>query len=110
MILTLIELTPGSGNREKVQELLRFSVDSLRNRYGCLDCGVYASVDDRQTILYVERWASEEEFHRHIRSNAYLGVLNALDLAEAPREINFYRTSDAQSMDLVVALRSPCTG
>jgi quinol monooxygenase YgiN len=106
VILSLIELKPIFGNREKVLELLRFSVDRLRTRQGCQGCGVYESADDRETILYLERWESQEEFHRHIRSNIYLGVLNAIDLADGPREISFYNLSDKKSMDLIAALRT----
>jgi quinol monooxygenase YgiN len=106
VILSHIELTPISGNREKVLELLRFSVERLRTRPGCQGCGVYECADDKETILYLERWESEEELHRHIQSNIYLGVLNAIDLADGPREISFYNVSDTKSMELIAALRT----
>ena len=95
-----------SGNREKVLELLQFSVDRLRTRHGCLGCGVYESGDDKETVLYLERWESEEQLHRHIRSNIYLGVLNAIDLSDGPREISFYNVLDMKSIELIVALRT----
>ena len=105
MILSLIELTPIPGKREQILELLRFSVDRLRGRSGCLSSGVYEA-DEKETILYLERWTSEEELHRHIQSNLYLGILNATDLAMEPRGIAFCEVSDVKSLDLIVALRT----
>jgi quinol monooxygenase YgiN len=59
-------------------------------------------------MWYLERWRSAEELHRHIQSNLYLGVLNAIDLANGPPDISFYEVSGTKSMELVVALR--CSG
>jgi quinol monooxygenase YgiN len=106
VILSLIELTPIAGKRAAILELLQFSVDHLMTKPGCLSSGVYELFDEKQTILYMERWRSREDLHRHIQSNVYLGVLNALDLAIGPPEINFHEISDTKSMDLIATLRS----
>ena len=110
MILSLIELTPTPRQREEILELLRFSVDRLTGTLGCLSSGVYEAGDEKQTILYLERWESEKELHRHIRSNLYLGVLHALDLAMEPRGITFHEISDTKSMELIVAMRTASVG
>jgi quinol monooxygenase YgiN len=110
MIISMIELTPAPGNRKEILELLQFSVDRLRTKPGCLGCGVYEAGDERETILYLERWASEEELHRHIRSSLYLGVLSAMDLAEGARTISFHEVSETKSLELVVALRGSGVG
>ena len=110
MILALIELTPTPDKREQILECLRFSVDRLGGKPGCLSSGVYQADDEKGTILYLERWESEEALHRHIQSNLYLGVLNAMDLAMEPREITFYEISDTKSMELIVALRTANVG
>ena len=110
MIVGLIELTPIPGKREEILELLRFSVDRLRGRPGCLSSGVYEASDETHSILYLERWESQEALHRHIQSNLYRGVLNALDLAEEPRGITFHEISETRSMELILALRTTSVG
>jgi quinol monooxygenase YgiN len=67
---------------------------------------VYEEDDGEETILYVERWSREEDLRRHVQSNSYLGVLNALDLAVDPRGVNFYEVSDTKSMEFIVAVRN----
>jgi len=105
VILSLIELIPIPGKRDEILQLLHFSADRLGGKPGCLSSGVYEKDDEKETVLYLERWASKEELHRHIQSNLYLGILNATDLAVEPRGITFLEVSDVQSMNLIVSLR-----
>ena len=86
---------------------MRYCVDGLQMKPGCLGSGVYEANGENQTILYLERWASAEELHRHIQSNLYLGVLAAMDLASSPPDVSFYEVGETQSMELIAALRSP---
>jgi len=109
VILSLIELIPLPDKRDEILELLRFTVGRLTGRPGCLSSAFYQRSDERQTILYLERWTSREELHRHIQSNLYLGILNATDLAMEPRGVAFWEISDVQSMELIVALRTCST-
>jgi quinol monooxygenase YgiN len=105
MILSIIELTPGPGKRGKVLELLRFCVDRLSTKGGCLDAAVYQA-DRDGTILYLERWESNEDFRRYVQSDLYLGVLAAIDLGKELPKINFLEVSNMKSLELIVALRS----
>jgi quinol monooxygenase YgiN len=107
VVLSLIEITSTLGSRGEILELLRYCVDVLRTKPGCLGSGVYEACDLNETILYLERWRSVEEFHRHIQSNLYLGVLTAMDLASAPPGVKYYEVSETNSMELIAALRSP---
>jgi quinol monooxygenase YgiN len=106
MILSIIELTPSPGKREKVLELLRFCIDRLSTKGGCLDAAVYQAGDQDGTILYLERWESNEDFRRYVQSDLYLGVLAAIDLGKELPEINFLEVSNMKSLELIVALRS----
>jgi len=106
MILSIIELTPSPGKREKVLELLRFCIDRLATKGGCLGAAVYQASNQDGTILYLERWESNEGFRRYVQSDSYLGILNAIDLAKEMPEINFLEVSNMKSLELIVSLRS----
>lgn len=101
----MIELTTDRDNRDEILELLRFCVDGARTRPGCLSSGIYEGNEENGAILYLERWKSEKDLHRHIQSNLYRGVLNAMDLAEEPRRITFHQVTSTESLGLIVALR-----
>ena len=107
MVVSLIELTSNLRSRGEILELLRYCVDGLQTKPGCLGSGIYESSDQNETILYLERWKSAEELHRHIQSNLYRGVLTAMDLASSPPNVSYYEVSETKSMELIAALRTP---
>ncbi len=61
-------------------------------------------------ILYMECWDSEEELHRHIRSDMYRRVLEAMELSRVSPEVQFHRVTEAKGMDLIGALRGEAQG
>ena len=106
MILSIIELMPSPGKHEKVLELLRFCIDRLSTKGGCLGAAVYEASNQERTILYLERWESNEDFRRYVQSDSYIGILAAIDLAKELPEINFLEVSNMKSLELIVDLRS----
>jgi quinol monooxygenase YgiN len=107
VVVSLIELTSTLRNRGEILELLRYCVDGLRTKPGCLGSGIYESSDQNENILYLERWKSIEELHRHIQSNLYFGVLTAMDLASRPPDVSYYEVAETKSMELIAAIRGP---
>jgi len=105
MTVAFIEINPAPRNRGKVLELLRFSAQRLSTKPQCLGAGVYEAVDGKDTILYIERWETEEAHHHHLKSDLFFGVLTAIDMAQSLPEVAFYQVSSTASMDLVVELR-----
>ena len=106
MILSCTELVPAPGNRQAILEILQFVERGLLIAPGCTGCEIYEKLDESHAILYVEHWESEESFKTHLRSTAYLPVLNAMDLAQRAPTINFHEVTATRSMELVEALRS----
>ncbi len=56
--------------------------------------------------MYMERWDSELELHRHIQSDLYARILAAAELSCTPPEFNFHYVNTSRGMDLIEALRS----
>ncbi len=71
----------------------------------CQSCGVYEEDGFAEAVLYVERWDSEPEFERHVRSELYRRVLAAFELSNKAPEIKFDYVSKSRGMDLIEALR-----
>ena len=75
VVISLIELTSTIihiRSHGEILELLRYCVDGLRLKPGCVRSGFYEAGDQNETILYLERWKSAEELYRHIQSDLYL--------------------------------------
>ena len=110
MIVACVELNPGLEDRKSMLEILQFVERGLRNNPACLSCGVYEKLDQNRTILYEEKWESEQSFCNHIRSASYLALLTAIDLAQTKPRISFHDVTSTRSMELIEALRSRETG
>ena len=105
MIVACIELDPSLGKRKAVLEILQFVERGLRNNPACLSCGVYERLDQNRTILYEEKWESEQSCCNHIQSTSYLALLNAMDLAQSKPKISFNEVTNTRSMELIESLR-----
>lgn len=80
-----------------------------RLKHGCMGSDVYEQSDGRK-ILYMEKWRSKEDMNRHIRSDLYMRVLNAIELASEPPEISFYEGTETTGIELIEEIRTGMEG
>jgi len=106
MIIAKIIISPLTGKRDAVVELLRHIQNAVRGRSGCVDSGVFEQCSGERAILYLEQWQSDEELSRHIQSDLYLRVLLALELACRKPEISYFEVVDVRGMEWIENLRT----
>ncbi|MFH0904315.1 MAG: antibiotic biosynthesis monooxygenase [Methanobacteriota archaeon] len=106
MILSILKISPMPDKRQAVIEILMSVGTMTRLKHGCMGSDIYEQSGDRQKILYIEKWQSKEDMHRHIRSDLYLRVLNAIELANEPPEICFHEGSETTGIELIEAIRT----
>lgn len=71
----------------------------------CQSCRIYEEDDLENAVLYMERWDSEAEFERHIRSELYRRILTGVEFSRKTPEIAFHYVSTTKGIGLVEALR-----
>jgi quinol monooxygenase YgiN len=106
MIISLIRLIPCPDKREVILRILQSMIPATLAKPGCEDCSVYEEYDAEQSILYSEQWQSEKDLNRHIQSNLYLRVLNAIDFAKDQPQVSFHHVTTTESEALIESLRS----
>ncbi len=84
--------------------VLRALEGPTRVKPHCLSCQLYEE-DGYEALLYTERWDSESEFHRHVRSDLFRQLLEATELSRRAPEIQFHRISETRGIDLLEDLR-----
>jgi quinol monooxygenase YgiN len=87
-------------------EILQFVHRALEGNPSCISSGIFQGLDQDKTIFYVEQWDSSGSFYNHVRSNLYLPLLNAMDLAQTRPLVSFHKVAKTLSMELVEALRT----
>jgi quinol monooxygenase YgiN len=105
MFLSLIRIVPIPEKRDKILEMLVSVARQAKLTYGCTTCTVCEESGNGNAIFYVENWGSREALERHVRSDMYIRVLHAMDLASEPPEISFYEISGEKGMELIRELR-----
>ena len=63
-------------------------------------------MEKRRRFFYLEQWQSREPLDKHIRSELYFRVLNAMELAGEAPEIYFHEVSEKKGFEYIEALRT----
>src|SRR5512135_3470086 len=109
MIISSIEISLKPDKRQAVIEILMSVKNMTRLKHGCTHCDIYEECGGGQKILYIEKWQAKEDMYQHIRSNLYLRVLNAIDLASKPPEICFHEGSACKRLRHAIARTTALT-
>jgi quinol monooxygenase YgiN len=107
MVIATIRLTPQPARRREVMELLQSVQGPALARLDCLESRICEEVGKHGVICYREHWNSEAGLREHIRSDLYLNLLVALELASRPPEICFYSVSSTRGLEFIASLRAP---
>jgi quinol monooxygenase YgiN len=104
-VVSTIRIPATPGCEEDVIVALRSVVGpSLANRT-CGECRVLRDVADECFVVFYERWLSFAAFERHVRSELYLRVLAAIDMAAEPPKVRIECMEHRWDLDLVKELR-----
>jgi quinol monooxygenase YgiN len=106
MILASIRMIIPRQKRGEVLELLRFTAEGGRILPGRLSCHIYEDLLEDNVIMFEERWRSEEEMEGHLRSEEYLSVLLALEIALQHPEVRFTRVLSASGIETIEKARA----
>jgi len=101
----MIKIVPSPDKRKALLDILIPMKGPTLALPGCLSCSIYEEHGDKGAIVYVEQWKSPEALHRHIRSNLYLWLLQAMELSSEKPEIFFTNVENDNGMELIKELR-----
>jgi quinol monooxygenase YgiN len=105
MINAMLRMRVLPGKRKAAIDILRFLQERLQLKQELLLCKIFEAIDREDEILYLEQWRTKEALHRHIQSDLYMRILEVMELAAVSPLLCFQVVSEAQGIDLVIALR-----
>lgn len=105
MILALLEIYPQPGKRKEVIDIFLSGQGQILVKPGCLGCDLMAGIQDDK-LVYIEKWESNKEFSRHLGSEDYFRILNALEFASRPPNISFFEIRDEKGMEVIEQIRN----
>ena len=105
MILAIVKLSPRPDRRHEVREILETVTGPTQAAPGCLGCVILEEHGEEDAVLLVEKWRSEDELNRHLRSPLYSRVLEAMELCREPPDVTFHEITATSGMEVIHALR-----
>lgn len=106
VVISMLRLYPPRDQRRHVLTILRSVQGPTEAQPHCNYCGIYEEDGFEETILYLERWDSEPDFERHVRSDLYRRILAAVELSRTPPDLAFHYIAATKGVELIEALRN----
>lgn len=94
---------------EKIDEtlnILRSIVERTRAEAGCISCSVYLDTENENVIVSEEKWRSNEDLQRHLRSESYQRVLLVMEMATTPPDVRFETIIDSSGVEIIKEARN----
>jgi quinol monooxygenase YgiN len=93
-------------NRQQALAILHPIIEMTSLDPGCISCRLYQGVKDEQALLLEQRWASEEDLQKHLRSQRFHTILLVVEMASEVPEIRFDTVSHSHGIDVVEQVRA----
>ena len=104
MVRLTVALHAASGrSAQELFDTLKFLMASTRLEEGCQEC--HAWMDPDFTVHYLERWASEEDIRRRVRSTNFTSLLSVMEHAREAPQIEFDFVTTTRGLDFVAEVR-----
>jgi quinol monooxygenase YgiN len=94
-------MTAQPQKRTELLEALQGMLEPTRIERGCLSYSLYESVEDRNVLLLVEEWKTQDDLDRHIRTDGQKRLLSLMDLLSKPPQWKFNTVLSTAGMELI---------
>jgi quinol monooxygenase YgiN len=98
-----LRLAPSTARRAEILTALRSLTGPIAVQRGCQGCRVFQELPEENALTFVEEWASDEDFERHVRSREHRSLLAIMEACEGP-ELRFDHISGVEGLELLERL------
>ena len=95
-----LRLAPSPARRAEILTALRSLTGPIAVQRGCQSCRVFQELPEEDALTFVEEWASDEDFERHVRSREHRSLLAVMEACEGP-ELRFDHISGVEGLELL---------
>jgi len=101
VILVTLKMIVRPEKRRDLIETMRGMLEPARVERGCLSYYLYEDVENRNILILVEEWETQEDLECHIRTDNHLRLLTLMDLLSEQPELRFNTVSHTAGMELI---------
>jgi quinol monooxygenase YgiN len=107
MIHSTVRVVLPAARLREALGILTPMAERIRVDPGCLGCHVYQDVQEDCVLVLEERWRTEEDLDRHLRSIEYLNVLLLMEMAVEAPEVRFSTILRSSGLETIAKARRP---
>jgi quinol monooxygenase YgiN len=100
-ILVTLKMVVQPEKRRDLLEAIRGMLEPARVERGCLSYRLYEDVENRNALVLLEEWASQENLESHLRTDNQRQLLALMDLLSEKPELQFNTVSHRAGMDYI---------
>jgi len=100
-ILATLRMIVRPEKRSDLLDTLRGMLEPARVERGCLNYRLYEDVEDKNTFVLLEEWATQEDLERHISKGNQRRLLALMDILSEQPEWLFNTVSHTADMKLI---------
>jgi quinol monooxygenase YgiN len=101
-----IRVIIAAKQRKEALMILGSMIEQTKLDEGCISCRLYQDVQEDGALMLQERWTSEENLHRHLRSDRFHSVLLVVEMASEPPEIRFECVIRSEALEVIEEART----
>jgi quinol monooxygenase YgiN len=106
MVLATVRVMIPPQKRDEALKILKSAAVQCGVTPSCLSCHIYSDVQEANLLVFEERWRSQEDLERHLRSDEYYKVLLVMEMALKQPDIRFDTISGSTGIETVEKARS----
>lgn len=92
-----------------IQSLAKVMFQAKLER-GCVDCRLYSETGDPQSLLYIEQWATQQDFDSELLSRRFATLLAIMESAPRAPELEVRTVSERHGLEYVRSVRLATDG
>ena len=101
MILATLIMNVRPERRSDLLKTMRGMLEPVRVERGCLSYRLYEDIEDRNTLVLVEEWKTQNDLESHIRTDNHRRLMALMDLLNKQPEMQFNTVSHTAGIDLI---------
>ena len=105
MILTILTMRNSPLRIAETVQALHMLTRAARAEKGFISSRLCLEAADANTILYEERWQTQEDFDEQLRSTRYTRLLALMESASEQPSLEFHFVSETRGLEHVAAVR-----
>ncbi len=106
MVIFTLYLEVAPSDRLSVLETIHGIIGPTAVQKGCLSCGLYSNSQNDDELILLEKWKTQQDLERHVRSDDFRKLLTVMEAAKKKPEISFITVASKAGLDLAEKIRA----